>query len=218
MIVMKRWTLIGIAVVIAGAVIALILSLRSDSRAGTSAAADTPDPTAVEPDLEIGSGSGARPSLPASPSTTEQSDRDGQPFREYVRSDGTVVRDHRESGMADPDFVPMVHKPTGPRKLRPEVLLAVRDAMRPIVHKCAEKLDAEGLGEKPRLQGQITISVMEGHISVDRAALNVADVAETDAEAFMNCVREPTQQLVLPAPGHEDVSEYMISLPFRLRR
>jgi hypothetical protein len=213
---MTRWTLIGIAAVIAGAVIALILALRTDPRAGITADPDTPEPTAVEPDLDISSGPGVRPSLPAV--ATEQSNRAGQLYREYVRSDGTVVRDHRESGVSDPDFVPMVHKPTGPRKLRPEVLIAMRNAMRPIVHKCAERLGDDGLGEKPRLHGQITISIMEGHISVDRAALNVADVAEADAEALMNCVREPMQQLVLPAQGHEDVSDYMISLPFRLRR
>jgi hypothetical protein len=215
---MKRWTLIGIAVVVAGAAIALILLLRADSRAGTAADPDTPSPTVVEQELDIGSGIGARPSLGTPEGTTEQFTGDGQPYREYVRSDGTVVRNHRASGVVDPDFVPMLPKPTGARTLRPEVLIAVRDAMRPIVHKCAEKLDADGFGEKPRMHGQITISIMEGHISVDRAALNVIDVAETDAEALMNCVRDPLQQLVLPAQGHEDVSEYMISLPFRLRR
>jgi hypothetical protein len=214
---MKPWTLIGIAAVIVGAIIALILLLRSDSRAGISADPPTPDSTAVEPDLEGRSGPGARPSL-AAPVVATETEREGQSYREFVRSDGIVVRDHRESGVADPDFVPMVHKPTGPRKLRPEVLIGVRNAMRPIVRKCSERLDTGVLGEKPRLHGQITLSIMEGQVTVDRAALNVADVAEADAEALMDCVREPTRQLVIPAPGHEDVSEYMISLPFRLRR
>jgi hypothetical protein len=215
---MKQWILVAIAVVTAGALVALIFFLRSDSSAGASAAGDTPAATAVEPDLETGSGARSRPSLPESGDTVEQSDRADRPYREYVRSDGMVVRDHRASGTADPDFVPQVQKPVGARKLKPEVIIAVRNAMRPIVHKCAEKLGSEGLGDKPRLHGQITISILEGQISIDGAALNVADVAEADAQALMDCVRDPMQQLMLSAAGHDDVTEYMISLPFRLRR
>lgn len=220
---MKRFALVGSVLVIAiAALIMLVMGTQSDSRAkssdsGTDHRTQTSSPASKQ-DPEPTGETRTRPELPASSSHTEQVEPGKSPYREFVRDDGTLVRDHRAGNQEPNVSAPRIEPPQVPRKAKPEAIIAVRNAMRPIVHKCAEQLDANGFGEHPRLNGTITISIVSGKLSVDRAVIQVADVAPGDADVMVNCVTEPMEQLSLAIQGHDDLVRHDLHMPFRLGR
>lgn len=210
---MKRAILIGLGVVGAAALLLLVLREAEPPAAPAGHKLSSLQPTTGA----TGAGNVTRPALPSDDKPAAESDSPEYPYREYVRDDGTLVRDHR-TGIKAPDFTPQTLRAPGVRKVPPEVIVAVRNAMRPIVRKCADNLNTQEFGEQPRLQSQVTISIFEGRLSIDDVFLYVADVADSDVDMITTCIKTPMEQLLLPAAGQEELSEYVLTLPFRLRR
>lgn len=217
---MKRVAFIGLALLLVGAIIVLTRAMLSDSQPAISSPPRSDDPTSLRDSSEEDNSATppVRPTLPRRDGDALPSDSSEAAYREYVRADGTLVRDHRAGDREPSDFAPSPVRPPGAQSVEPEAILSVRNAMRPIVHKCAEELNPEQLGPKPRLQGRVTISILDGNLSVDSADIQVRDVPEEDVDAVVDCIKHPLEQQLLPAKGHREVSEYVITLPFRLRR
>ena len=198
----------------------LVLLWRASQAAGETAPgtlADDPTAGASNPSQR------PRPQLPAAaegelPSILDVDiDAGVKGPRVYVREDGVLVRDHRtRATMMSTNE--LVRPKTGPVKMEPTTIIAVRNAMRPIVFRCAEAIPAASMGEDPRLQGEVMVSIAEGNLRVDDAVMKLADVEESAAAPMRDCVVQGVRAIHLAAPEAADVTRTTLTLPFRLRR
>jgi hypothetical protein len=164
----------------------------------------------------IGQTATARPTLPASAADTEPAAARPAP-RVYVRDDGVMVRDHRTR-----DAPPMMSSTAiRPRrtvtKIAPSTVLAVRNAMRPIVHECWGETPTSTNAD-PRLQSQVVISISDTHLTIDDVRASTRDLDEPAATALRACVVQRIKPFTLVIPGGSDVVGHTLTLPFRLRR
>ncbi|MCG8416371.1 MAG: hypothetical protein MJE77_00345 [Proteobacteria bacterium] len=215
--------MLGFVVALIGALVFLVIVVRSDSRAtaqrsphpatASSARSESAAPVAIER-------SAARPLTPQVADEVAETDRSagqtGSPaVRRYVRPDGTAVRDHR-AGKREVDLTRAIPAPAKLARLAPETLLAVRKAMLPIVDKCAKRLNGEEIGDKPRVQADIIVDIAGGQLAVQRTFIKARDVPEGLASALASCIEEPSEQLSLAVEEEGDVSSYTLTIPFRL--
>jgi hypothetical protein len=204
--------------VVVAAVVALVVALRADSKAQTApAAADRPTATTAErPPPQARS---ERPRLPPPPPGA-RADRpprlaDHADVPTYVRDDGVEVRDHRR-GRPPPDLTRAIPRPTAAgRKVETQTVVAVRNAMRPVVNRCAAGLPAEGRGDRPEVHSDIIVSITDNQLHVDQATVRTRDI--TGDQALVDCIREGVEALNVAAEGHAPVDRYTLSMPFRLR-
>lgn len=198
----------------------LVLLWRASQAAGETAPealADDPTARASNPSQR------PRPQLPATaegelPSILDvDTDAGARGPRVYVREDGVLIRDHRARAtmMSSSE---LVRPKTGPAKMEPTTIIAVRNAMRPIVFRCAEAIPAASMGEDPRLQGEVMVSIAGGNLRVDDAVMKLADVEESAAAPMRDCVVQGVKDIHLAAPEAADVTRTTLTLPFRLRR
>ncbi len=198
----------------------LVLLWRASQAAGETAPealADDPTARASHPSQR------PRPQLPATaegelPSILDvDTDAGARGPRVYVREDGVLIRDHRARAtmMSSSE---LVRPKTGPAKMEPTTIIAVRNAMRPIVFRCAEAIPAASMGEEPRLQGEVMVSIAGGNLRVDDAVMKLADVEESAAAPMRDCVVQGVKDIHLAAPEAADVTRTTLTLPFRLRR
>lgn len=200
----------------------LVLLWRASQAAGeTSPESPAGDPAAGASDLA----QRPRPQLPATaqaggalPSILDvDTDAGAKGPRVYVREDGVLIRDHRAraSMMTSSE---LVRPKTAPVKMEPTTIVAVRNAMRPIVFRCAEAIPAASMGADPRLQGEVMVSIAEGNLSVDDAVVKIVDVDEGAAAPMRDCVVQGVRDIHLATPEAAAVTRTTLTLPFRLRR
>jgi len=210
----KRWTLAGLGVAVAVGLVALLLAARGSGSSPPVPAAPPPsEPHAVDPAPDRSASTAASRPEVEEPPELEQSDAGP---RVYVRDDGIIVRDHR-SGNPEPMMTGGVPVPEKMRKVEARVIYEVRKAARPLVYGCAENLDADSFGDDPMIQTAIMITIENGAVSVDQVDVKFRDV-DADTDAVTDCVNEAVTQISLSAEGHEDVSRYSLTMPFKLRR
>lgn len=220
--VMKPKHVAVLALGLAG-LVGLVLLWRASQAAGNTA-----PPSAVAEDPTSGaSDPGPRPQLPATepraagelPSILDvDSDAGATGPRVYAREDGVLVRDHRARATMMDTSELVRPKPPGTAKVESAAIIAVRNAMRPIVTRCAEAIPADSLGGNPRLQGEVMISIAEGKLSVDDAVAKVVEVEESAAAPMRDCVVQGVRAIQLATPDAANVTRTILTLPFRLRR
>ena len=138
--------------------------------------------------------------------------------RVYVRDDGVLVRDYRRRD-APPMMTGTNRRPPGDVvKVEPTTVVAVRNAMRPIVYRCKGETPEASLDAQPRLQSEVVISIAKEHVTVDDVTIRVADVQEPAASRLRECVLQDTKLITLTIPGAADVTGHTLTLPFRLRQ
>lgn len=222
---MRRFSLWALLVVGMGAAVGLLFLLRSGTPAGaahTGGSAPARSGNATGDRQEGMTRRAPRPRLLETGAALDAGDAADpgdaeQEARVYVRDDGSLVRDHRANAPA-PGLRGTVPRPGIEAKVAPTAILAVRNAMRPIVHQCSESLSRSGLGANPRIQSQVVISIQNGQLVVDEAIVEAGDVSATDAAGVRECVESQVEAMTLPADGHEDVSRYTLRLPYRLHQ
>ena len=219
---LSMWVLLVAAV---AAIAGLLLLMRADPSAGaarsdaaredhaardeTHARADTRSATASRPRL---------PDAPAPVSRASNSETPDAPApRVYVRDNGTIVSDFRANA-PPPTLRGRALRPQPAGLVEPTAILAVRNAMRPIVGQCVERLPAASLGRGARMQSQVVIRIEGGRLLVDEVTTGARDVAESDVAGLQACVEDQVSALALDVAGHQDVSQYLLRLPFQLRR
>ncbi|GAB4567043.1 MAG: hypothetical protein Tsb0020_19280 [Haliangiales bacterium] len=142
---------------------------------------------------------------------------DARQPRSYVRADGVLVRDYRK----DPDRA----APSGPLrrpgvigKVAPSTIVAVRNAVRPVVLTCLADADDRTFAAEPRLQVEVVVTISGGWLTAEEVSVQLTDVGEPSASAMSTCVSDGVAALTLDAQGHDDITAYPLTLPFRLRR
>jgi hypothetical protein len=138
-------------------------------------------------------------------------------YRQYRRDDGAIVRDHREGaadrepsfgGLSDPRQLP----PTA-EKVRPQTVIAVRDALRPAVRRCANEHAPEAeVGSAVR--ARLTFTVAAERLTVDDVSMASRGLADTGP--LEGCIASAARDLSLTIAGAEDVEGHPIDLPFRV--
>ncbi len=235
-----RTPLIGLAIVAIGGVVGLVLLMSGGDEEVARAASpqtvsasderETPDPepeafppaeSPQEPRADEASEepkqAPAIPRLPeerAVPSVAGDQERD---YVEYRRSDGSIVRDHREGaqegqpsfgGLADSRQLP----PTA-EKVRPQTVVAVRDALRPSVRRCAREHAPEAEAGSA-VRARVTFSVAAETLTVDD--VSTSSIGLPSPGALEGCIESDALGLTLPVAGAEDVEGHPIDLPFRV--
>ena len=134
--------------------------------------------------------------------------------RTYVDDSGRMVRDHRKGNPA-----PIVDSQTEPRviqgKIATATIMEVRKALRPLVESCAKEIDAATLGADPVLQSEVLVTIADERLTISEVKVRLRDA---DDDELIACVREAAAAIDIPATGHDDVEDYWLTHPFRLRR
>jgi hypothetical protein len=210
---MNRAVLItlGAFVAIAGIVLAILIA-KSDGDESHAANGTTTGPggqTTTGP--QPGSLSREAPTLPGG--VPVQSGGDPNKPRDYAVGD-VHIRDHREGTHAPLDIPPNVHPAEGrkiPSTLTHEISAKVLDVLK----TCAADLPADQRGEKPRLEGQIEISIKSGKTRIDKATMQPRGVTEGPAAtAFKACMEQKSIGIQNNAPDQEDLETYTINLSY----
>lgn len=212
--------LVAIGVVIAAVVVAIFV-LRSDAEQPTESVtketvaenAAKPAPSSLPTPVRI-SAPPAKSYVAEEPlGRDEDVDVDDYERRNYVRDDGTVVRDHRdEPGPQNLDR--RVSPPKEISPVQPEVLAAVRRSVRPGMMNCIAEMPEQSLEEGAKAQAELTVSIVDALLQVDELVVRTEGVPES--EELRSCVREAILGHEVMVEGAKDVKSYVMNFPYRL--
>jgi hypothetical protein len=138
--------------------------------------------------------------------------------RVYVRDDGVLVRDHRRRPGPPMASGPVSRPQRTVVKVAPTTVIAVRQAMRPIVYGCSAETPAGSMGAEPRVQGVVVISIAASKLTIDDIEVSTRDLEEPAASQLRDCVTQGVKPLTLTIPDSTDVTGHTLTMPFRLRQ
>jgi len=204
----KRIALIGLAVAVAVGVIALVLkvtaSTASDGGAPGRVAEATGKTNLVDEQVPLTRfGSHASAGGDGRDAGAGEIDAGAGRTIEYVKDDGTVVRDHRAETA-----------PPRPRPVSRPTLLKMRNDLVPLIKECGKALRQRDRTARGKMQADMTVSIRDGRIRIDALDLQVQGL--TDSE-YPDCVRKTLEGLELfAADGQDDVEKHTMSFPFKV--
>lgn len=200
-------TLLGVlAAVVLIAGVGLFVLLGKDG--GKSAAPTTT--TTTGPDgatVTTTTGGGATPSLPMTGSAPTPGGPD-----EYSVG-GMKVRDHRRGDTEKLDIPPNVHPP-GSTEIPPTLTQALAGQVKAVMRECVKSLPADARGERPKLEGQITIAVKDQKASITKSLVQLRDVNGDAVTAAKECIEQKAIGLNAPASDVPNLDAYTINLSF----
>jgi len=204
----RGYLALGLATVVAAIMVLYIIMARGDDAAARSdAPAKNPEPApATTP-----RGHATPPTLPDS--TAARREPSGS-ATDYTIGD-VRIRDHRSGEHAQLDVPPVVHAPLS-RKIPPQLSFDISQKVRAIVAACATALPANARGDKPRIEGQITIAIKDHQATVTSAALQLRDVVGVTVDDTRKCVEQKSIGATTPSGDEPDLDGYGITLSIRL--
>lgn len=214
---MKRLALGGFAVLVIAAVVMLVLSSRSDSEAlgAPPPVPEQPRPAADRTGAGDRGAGAERPRLDDEPAAADAPALAPMTEpREYVRDDGIVVRDHR-AGDEEPNLTRQIARPRKAQRIEPELLVTIKNAVRPHITACTDRLPDDAFGADPRVQGEVIVGIEDDQVSIKKLNLQLNDVRD---DGLTDCVRQAVSAVTVPAAGHAALEAYTLTLPFRVRR
>lgn len=210
---MSRTVLVigGLGTIVLGLLVGLwILLVRSDDSPAT---AETPPPAsptiadhkppAVPPHGGTTTSIGPAPETPVA---------DPEPVKEYTVG-GTKVRDHRSGDHKQLDVPPNVHVPGG-HQIQPATTQIVSQKLQAVMKECVASMPREARGDKPRLEGQVVVSIKDKKITVAQSTMQLRNIADDAAGPVKQCIEQRSVGLSDSAPGEPDVQNYSINISF----
>ena len=134
--------------------------------------------------------------------------------REYVRDDGTEVRDHRKNA-PEPNLERHITIPKGISKVQPATLRAVRLALRPAMKNCIATHAAEA-PEGSRAQAVLTVSITEEQLRVDTLNFQTNGLSPETEEALRGCATTAMVGHEQAIAGSPDVEKHVMTFPYDL--
>lgn len=209
---MRNALVIG-ALAVVGVIVALWLALKKDTSAATqtstgsgSAIAVQPTPPPVgRPTVTEGT-TGEPPALPQP--------APGEHPRDYMVGE-VRVRDHRAGDTKPLDIPPNPHPAEGrtiPSTLTHEVAQQVKNVMM----QCVADLPKEARGNKPKLEGQISISIKDKQVTVTKSTMQLRNVSGESVEPTKQCIEQKSIGLKNAAPDQADLDDYSINISFAI--
>ena len=130
--------------------------------------------------------------------------------RDYVVGD-VRVRDHR-SGDTKPLDVPPQAKPAESRVIPATLTHQVSQQVKTVALECAKTLPSGARGEKPRIEGQISIAIKDNKVTVTKSTMQLRDVTGDAIEATKQCIESKALGVTTPAAGEENLDDYSINV------
>lgn len=199
----------GLAVVALAVGLWLLLNKGDDASAQTGS---TESPPVVAPPHTSGaptvtSGTpGERPELPTVGS--------GEHPRDYVVGE-TRVRDHRDGDNVPLDIPPNVHPPEGP-KIPSSLTHEVAAKVKAVMMECVASLPKDSRGDKPRLEGQIEISIKNHKVRIDKSSMQLRNISGDAVEPTKQCIESKSVGIENSAPDQSDLEKYPINISFAI--
>ena len=126
------------------------------------------------------------------------------------------MRDHRAGDHAPLDIPPNVHPANG-RAIASTVTTSISQKVFDVLKACASDLPADARGDKPRLEGQIEISIKSGKTTINKATMQPRNVAEGPAlTALKSCMEQKSIGIQDNAPDEDDLDAYTINLSYAI--
>ena len=208
----KALVIVGLAVL--GVVVALWLALKKDTSAATSATegsgsaivvqAPTPPPVGT-PNVTNGT-TGERPALPPT--------APGENPRDYVVGD-VRVRDHRAGDNKPLDIPPNAHPVEG-RTIPSTLTHEVAGKVKQVMMQCVADLPKDARGDKPRLEGQVSIAIKDHKVTVTKSTMQLRNVSGESVEPTRQCIEQKSIGLENAAPDQADLDDYTINISFAI--
>jgi hypothetical protein len=197
---------LGVVVLVVVVVLALDVTSSSADREGDDKArvAEASGKTAVvdSPIAKTRRGSAPVADSEGVPADDSEAGEGGDGTVEYVKDDGTVVRDHRAGS----------RPPMAPRPVKKPTLLKIRNDIRPLVKECGKALRQRDSSIRGKIQTDMTVSIKGDRIKVESLDLQVQGLEDSE---YTTCVRGALEGLELYAPdGQDDVERHTMSFPF----
>jgi len=200
----------GLAVVALGVGLWLLLHKGDDASAqtsGTQGSANVVAPPHTSGTPSVTSGTpGEHPALPAVGS--------GENPRDYVVGD-IRVRDHRSGDNVPLDIPPNVHPPEGPA-IPSSLTHEVAQKVKAIMIECVASLSKDARGDKPRLEGQIEISIKDHKVRIEKSTMQLRNVSGESVEPTKQCIESKSVGIENPAPDQSDLANYPINISFAI--
>ena len=208
------------AAIVAAAVIALWLALRSDEPAADPSVDRARHVRAphVAKITQADRGNAAPDSSPSlsAEDTPPAADslHPGRTATDYMVG-GIRIRDHR-SGDRTPSAVPPAIHPPGGRKIASHLTSDIAQKVRAVMTECAFSLPPDARGAEPRLDGTIEIAIKDRLATITSASVQLRDVNASAAAPVKRCIDEKSVGVATSAGEEADVAGYAIALSFRL--
>ena len=142
--------------------------------------------------------------------TADQGDGN-EPTLEYLRNDGSEVRDHRENPPM-PQLEATAGAPKSIAKVAPKVVMQLRRDFRPIIEDCTNAHAAND--QEARAQVVVKTSLVEEMLSIDSLEVSTRGIEASDA--FVKCVDEQMRDHTARIEGAADHSGHTMTFPFDL--
>jgi len=153
---------------------------------------------------------GITPALPATGSDPGSGDNP----KDYMVGD-IHVRDHRTGNHEPLDLPPNVHPPQQ-RELPSTLTHEISQQVRQLLGQCAIDVAKDARGAKPRLDGQLTVSIKDHTLTLTNIATQVRDVDGPSADALKQCVEQKSVGLTAVARDQADITDYGIAITFAI--
>lgn len=203
--------IIGALVLAAGVALVLLLGGGKDRASG----AGTSSPSAGSNVVSSGTGGGTAPSLGgATGSAPSFAVADGEHPKDYVVGD-IRVRDHRAGNNAPLDIPPNPHPAEG-RAIQSTLTHEVAQKVKAVMMQCVADLPKDARGAKPRLEGQIKISIKSKKVTITSATMQLRDVEGAPADTIKQCVESKSVGIENPAGEEADLDDYGINITFAI--
>lgn len=209
----RIYALVGAAVAIIGIVVWVMLRIGGGTtpaaRHGTESPAGSAVVVTTDPSLAA-----PPPSLPSGDPATPGSDVPANE-RDYMVGD-IRVRDHRTGHHQPLDLPPNIH-PDHARELPSTLTHDISQKVNKVLFACAADLPKEARGDKPRLEGQVTVAIKDHTLSVTSTVAQVRDVHDDHAvDALKQCVEQKSVGLTSAADDQADIDGYGIAITFAI--
>ncbi len=138
----------------------------------------------------------------------------GSAPREMIAFDGTRVRDNRtgDGPMRDPNAP--FRRPLSTTRLDPSLASKMGAVLRKEAVRCQKEHQGE-IGEAARVQPRTTFSVQEERLVVSDVEISLTNIEQ--GGEFESCLRSAVLGLSVDAPGHPDIKQHSMMVPFTLR-
>lgn len=208
----KALVLGGLVVVVV--VVALWLALKKDTSASARSTSSSGSAVVVQTHTPPPLGApnvteGTTGSAPALPQAAE-----GENPRDYVVGD-VRVRDHRAGDNKPLDIPPNVHPAEG-RTIPSTLTHEIAGKVKQVMMQCVETLPKEARGEKPRLDGQISIAIKDKKATVTKSTMHLRNVTGESVEPTTQCIVKKSIGLENAAADQADLDEYTINISFAI--
>lgn len=209
---MNRAVLISLGALVAIGAITLAIMIKKTGKDETHAA-----PGTTTTSTSSGGGTAttqrAAPDLPGGSPTLPTGTGDHP--TDYAVGD-IHVRDHRAGDHAPLDIPPNVHPANG-REIPSTLTTQISQRVFDVLKSCATELPAEARGDKPRLEGQIEISIKSGKTTITKATMQPRNVTDGAAlTALKSCMEQKSIGLQDNAPDQDDLDAYTINLSYAI--